>query len=113
MKYSIFHLIHLLSVFALVGTVVFAIAKPEQLVRKKVLMYSGISSLVVLITGFGLLGVMKLGVPPWSLVKVAVWLALSLLAGIAFRRPDKGSLFLWVCSVGVALALVMVSLKPI
>lgn len=110
MSYSLFHIIHLLSVFLLVGACVYAIAAAED--RKKVMMWSGIASLVVFISGFGLLGILKIGFPLWSWFKMASWLGLSVLAGLAYRMQGKKAALLYATFGLVALAVIMVSLKP-
>ena len=113
---NIFKIIHLLCLFALVGftglafATTFATSLREH--RKKILMWSGIASLGVFLTGFGLLGMEKFGMPVWSLVKTACWLLLSGLAGMALRKPEKVRFLSYVGGLVVAVALVMVFFKP-
>ena len=112
MNYSLFHLIHLLAIFSLVAVAVYAFARPVPEVRKKALMWSGIASLVVFLSGFGLLGILKAGVPVWAVVKAACWLFLSVVVGLAFRKPEKSRDLLLASGLVVAVALVMVVFKP-
>ena len=72
--FPIFYILHLLALFTLVGTIFAAIANPAPERRKPLLMYSGIASLVVMLTGFGLLGMLKYGCPGWAFVKILCWL---------------------------------------
>jgi hypothetical protein len=64
--------------------------------RKKILMWSGIASLVVMLTGFGMAGVQKIGFPLWINVKILCWLLISSLVGVYFRKPElKGKLLVF------------------
>jgi|GEM_PF-375517 len=105
------HIIHVLSVIVLTGAVFFACAAPLE-TRKRVLMWSGIASLVVLLSGWrlwqGLFG--WAGLWPW--VKTISWLGISAFSGIAYRRRDKAKLWIGLTLGLVVLALVMVYLKP-
>jgi len=105
------HILHVLSVTVLIGTVFFACAAPAE-TRKRVLMWSGIASLVVLLTGFrlwqGLYGLSGI----WAVVKMVCWLALSALGGIAYRRREKTKLWIGLTLALAAVALVMVYVKP-
>ncbi len=112
MSYSLFHIIHISFLFVLVGTLFAAFAAPQPENRKRCLMWSGISSLVVLVAGLGLMGIMKIGMPPWLWVKLVCWLLLSALAGIAFRKPEKVKQLLMCSLVLIVLAVFMVSVKP-
>jgi len=61
--------------------------------RKKILMWSGIASLGVMLTGFGMAGAQKIGFPVWLDIKILCWLLISSLVGIYFRKPElKGKL---------------------
>ena len=109
MSYSVFHFVHLGAVLLLAGVTFYAIAATDN--RKNLLRWSGIASLVVLISGFGLLGVSKMGFPLWAIVKVVVWLLLAAMAGMAFRISNKQTLvFSTVFLLLVASA--MVAFKP-
>lgn len=103
---------HLLSVTLLVGVVFGALAAPDPADRRRTMMFSGILALVAFVTGFGLLGRGGFGIPGWAVVKIACWLGLAALPGLAFRRPGQiGTLRL--LTVGaVFIAVGMVVLKP-
>ena len=89
-----------------------AFAAPGAELRRPVLMWSGIVSLLVFLTGFGMLGVLKLGFPGWAIVKIFCWLTLSAAAGIAFRKREHTRQILGVTVAALVLAVVMVTLKP-
>jgi hypothetical protein len=107
-----YQILHLSSIFVLVGTAIWAIANPVAGERKKALMISGIASLLALVGAFGLLHTTGLGFPMWAVVKLFVWLMLSALVGIAYRKPEKRKALLFVLIALVATALTMVAYKP-
>jgi len=110
---SIFYIIHVLSIATLFGTCIGACVAPVPESRKKMLMFSGIASLGVFITGFGMAGMLHFGFPGWILVKIACWLALSVVVGLFFRMPEKKASLIKISTLLVLLALVMVYVKPI
>jgi len=105
------HILHVLAVLVLVGTTFFACAAPAE-TRKRVLMWSGIASLGVLLTGFrlwqGLYGLAGV----WAIVKLVCWLGISAFGGLAYRRREKTKLWLGLTLALAAFALVMVYVKP-
>jgi hypothetical protein len=107
-----FHIIHVLAAFVLVGLTFVAFANPLPQLRRKVLMASGISSLFVIIAGFGLAGLLKYGFPVWILVKIVCWLGLSAMAGIAYRQPKKIPMLAGITLGLLVIALYMVYLRP-
>ena len=108
----IFHIIHVLAAFILFGLTFAAFANPLPLLRKKVLAASGIASLAVIIAGFGLTGLLKIGFPIWVIVKIICWLGLSAMAGMAYKQPKKIPLLLGSTIVLIVVALYMVYLRP-
>jgi hypothetical protein len=105
---KIFYIAHVFSIIALTGTVFSAAAAPIPSRRKKCLMWSGIASLGVFLTGFGLAGMMHYGFPLWIIVKIACWFLISGIVGMFFRKPQKASQFLITVMVAVVVALAMV-----
>lgn len=108
----IFHIFHVLSVIVLVGTTFAAFANPTELVRRKVLSASGVASLIAVISGFGLAGLLKVGFPLWLIVKIVCWLGLSAIAGITFRQPKKIPALAALTVAMVLIALVMIYFRP-
>lgn len=105
----IYQVLHVASGFLLTALTFRAFAAPTPETRKRILMLSGITSLVMLVGGFGLLA--KLGYKasePWVLAKIACWLGLSALAGIAFRKPEKTGMLSLIATVLIITAIVMV-----
>lgn len=112
MSYSFYHILHLVSLFYLAGVTFSAISNPTPEQRKKNLMISGIASLIVFVSGFGLVAKAQTGFPLWLIVKIICWLLLSALAGFAYRKKEMTKIlkisFLFI----ISLAVIMVSLKP-
>lgn len=111
MSPTVYHIIHVISLLALYGGTFYAFAAPAE-TRKATLALTGVASLLMLISGFGLLAKLQLGFPVWVIVKLVCWLGLSALGGIGYRRRGaigalKGTAF------GLAaVAVVMVYTKP-
>ncbi|KXU36426.1 hypothetical protein AXK11_04550 [Cephaloticoccus primus] len=103
--------LHVLAVLVLVGTTFFACAA-EPATRKRVLIWSGIASLVVLLTGTRLLQGLYGMEGGWAWVKMVCWLGISALGGVAYRRRKKAALWMGLTLALAALALVMVFVKP-
>ena len=105
------HIAHVFSVIALVATTFYACAgAPET--RKKVLMWSGIASLLVLLTGIRLWQGVYHFTGKWAVVKLVCWLALSAFAGVAYRKREKAGLWIGLALALTIVALVMVYVKP-
>ena len=107
-----YYVLHVGAAFVLFGVTFRAFARPDAETRRGVMISSGIASLIVLIAGVGLLHKLGYGFPGWVILKLVCWLALSALAGIAYRKPDKGGLLGWVATGVVVVALVAVYAKP-
>ena len=108
----LFHIVHVLAAFALVGLIFAAFANPLPLLRRKVLGASGVASLLVVIAGFGLAGLLKYGFPGWIIGKLICWLGLSAIAGIAYRQPKKIPLLAGVTGLLLVAALYLVYFRP-
>jgi hypothetical protein len=105
MSPTVYYILHVFSVLVLTGYTFYAFAAPAE-TRKKVMMITGIASLLALVGGFGLLTKLYNNqFAPWVIVKIVCWLGLSALAGIGYRKREKASVFM-----AVVLALVFVAL---
>ncbi|MEJ6601206.1 MAG: hypothetical protein ACKVI3_17285 [Verrucomicrobiia bacterium] len=112
MSPTFYQILHLLALIVVTGGVFYAFAgAPET--RKKVLMITGIASILQLVSGVGLLHKLGHGFPPWAIVKLVCWLALSALAGIGYRKRDKAGLFMTIIVAIIAVALVAVYKRAI
>lgn len=106
------HILHVLSVLGLTGTIFYAFAgAPES--RKRVMMWSGIASLLVLLTGLRMWQEFyHFHAGWWLMVKFVCWLGLSAMSGIAYRRRGAVGLLVVITLVLLAAALAMVYVKP-
>jgi len=106
------HVIHGAAVLVMVAYTFFAFAgAPET--KKRVMMITGIASLLVLLTGIrmwqGVFGFHAFG---WIIVKIVCWLGLSALTGMAYRKRDKANALMVVVLALAITALAMVYVKP-
>ena len=112
MSPAFYQILHLLSLIVVKGGAFYAFAgAPET--RKKVLMITGIASILQLVSGVGLLHKLGYGFPAWAIVKLVCWLALSALAGIGYRKREKSGLFMTIIVLIVGVALVAVYKRAI
>jgi hypothetical protein len=111
MSPTVYHIIHLVSLFVLFGYTFYAFAAPAE-TRKKVLMITGIASLLVLVSGFGLISkVYQNQFAAWMIVKLIAWLGLSALAGLGYRRRGAVGVFSIIAIVLALAAVVAVYAK--
>ena len=66
MKLAIYQIMHVGSLLMLTSFLFMAFANPDPSGRRKTLMWTGIFSLLMLVGGFGMLSVLKLGFLPGS-----------------------------------------------
>jgi uncharacterized membrane protein SirB2 len=104
-----YYLLHLFSLFVLTAHTFMAFANPDPANRKRTMMITGIATLLVLVSGFGLLAKLHSNqFQGWVIVKLVCWLLLSGLAGIVYRRPHlRGALS------ATALTLILVALTMV
>ncbi len=105
---KLYQVIHLVSVVFLVAITFRAFAAPTPESRRTNLMLSGIASFGALLGGFGLMAKLQLEWGPWLFVKIGCWLALSALAGIAYRKPESTKSLSWLAFALVVTAVLMV-----
>lgn len=111
MSPTFYHILHLLSLFVLAGYTFYAFAAAPE-TRKRVMMISGIASLLALVGGFGLQAKLAIGWPGWIIVKLVCWLGLSALAGFGYRRRGAAGTLAVVALALVLVAIVMVYTRP-
>lgn len=94
--YKLLHLTGLFSFFASTGgqLVHFMNGGAKQHPAKRFLAIGhGVGLLLALIGGFGMLGVMNIGFPPWSHGKIALWVLAGGISGLIVRFPQKAKIF--------------------
>jgi hypothetical protein len=111
MSPNFYYILHVISVMVLLAYTFYAFAAPAES-RKRVMMVTGIASLLALIGGFGLQAKLNYGFPGWLIVKLVCWLGLSALAGFGYRRRGAAGTLALVAVIWVVVAVVMVYLKP-
>ena len=106
-----YYILHVSSVLVLTAYTFYAFAAPLE-TRKRVMMITGIASLLALVGGFGLQAKLGYGFPGWIIVKLVCWLGISALAGVGYRRRGAVGTLALVAIVLLIVAVVMVYLKP-
>jgi hypothetical protein len=107
----VYYILHVVSLLVLFGYTFYAFAAPAE-TRKRVLMITGIASLLALVGGFGLQAKLAVGFPGWLIVKFACWLGLAALTGFGYRRREAAGTLAVVAIALAAVAVVMVYAKP-
>ncbi|HXQ81480.1 MAG TPA: hypothetical protein VN775_09220 [Opitutaceae bacterium] len=111
MTLNTYLVLHLSSIIVLLGYTFYAFAAPLE-TRRRVLTITGIAALLVIVSGVGMLHKLQLGFPGWAMVKIACWLGLSSIAGVAYRRRDQADLFMLIALVLAITAVSMVYVRP-
>ena len=112
MSPTFYSFLHVTSAILLVAGTFYAFAAPQD-TRKRMLMLTGIASLLTLIGGFGLLAKVYTNTfYLWVFIKIAGWLLLSALSGVAYRRRAKVQLWVILAIVAVVSNVAAVYFKP-
>ncbi len=111
MSLNTYLVLHLSSIIVLLGYTFYAFAAPSE-TRKRVMMITGVATLLILVTGFGMLHRLQLGFPGWAIVKLVCWLGLSAMGGLAYRRRAQADLFMMITFVLAITAVAMVFVRP-
>lgn len=103
MSYESYKVIHLAAIFVfLSGASALLLASPSGKLWKIV---TGVASLLILVTGMGLLARLHLAtsMPGWAIGLVVIWLILSMLGHIVAKRfPAQGARAYWI-TMGLAI----------
>ncbi len=118
--YEIIHVIGIAMLFVAIGGVAVHAAnggtKANTATRGIVSMTFGIGSFLIVLGGFGMMARLGLvrGMPPtWLIVKMLIWLALSGIVMVPYRRPQLAKPFLVLLPLLAGLAVYMAVYKPI
>ncbi len=76
------------------------------------MMWGGIASLLVVLTGARMWASLYGWHVGWPVVKAFCWLALSAMGGMAYRKRDQAGTFIVIAVVLATVAVAMVYLKP-
>lgn len=89
-KIALYHFLHVFSIMLLTGATLYVAANPQKHKKGKMMAITGILSLLALVGGAGMMAVMKYSWgTPWIIVKIVCWLALSAMAGMAYRKSKS------------------------
>lgn len=112
--YKVLHLLGVLLLFASLGGLLVqqlrggANGEGGRLPR----VTHGIALLLILVAGFGALAKLGVGLPPWAIAKLVVWLLLGA-APVAIRRlPGLAPLLWWALPILGAAAAFLAVYKP-
>lgn len=106
-------ILHVFALLVLTAQTFAAFANPAPENRKQTLILTGIASLLMLVSGFGMIAkIYQNHFYGWMIVKLVCWLAFSALAGLAYRKPHLRRTFSLVGFTALLIALVMVYTKP-
>ncbi|MBE2212684.1 MAG: hypothetical protein IAE82_02350 [Opitutaceae bacterium] len=113
-----YQILHVLSAMLLVGFVISACADPRPERKKSIMIITGVLSLLVLVGGFGLAmkihGISNpLKFTGWMVAKVVIWLLLSGMAGLAFRRSTIAGVLTLVTIALAGGAVYLVYARPV
>ena len=114
MKYEVYLLLHLVAFFSLflvIGALLAGSGHRGQ--KRMVMVLHGLSTLTLLVTGFGLMARIGLhSFPPWILFKLGAWVVLSFILPILVSRKIP-KIYLWIVAWGSGLcAVCAVIAKP-
>ncbi len=118
--YEVLHVIGIAALFMALGGVAVHAAnggdKSTSSTRRLVGTMHGVGALLILVGGFGMLA--RLGVlhgngfPAWLWIKIIVWVVLSALVMLPYRRPALARPFLLLLPVLAGVAVYMALYKP-
>lgn len=107
----IYQILHIVSLLILFGYTFYAFSAPAE-TRKRVMLITGIASLVALVAGFGLQAKLVGSFPGWLIVKIVCWLGLSAIAGLAYRRRGAARPLAAIAITLAIVAVIMVYRRP-
>ena len=118
--YEIIHVIGMAMLFVAIGGVAVHAAnggtKANSATRRLVSMVFAVGSFLILLGGFGMMARLGLvrGMPPaWLIIKMLIWLLLSGIVLLPYRRPALARPFLVLLPLLAGLAVYMAVYKPI
>ena len=113
MNLQLYHILHVFSLLVLTAQTYMAFANPAPENRKRTMMITGIATLLLVVSGAGMVARMGFSWSSgWIIVKVLCWIALSALAGLAYRKTQVRGLLSFIGLLLILIALVMVYTKP-
>ncbi len=109
-----YKLLHIFSLLVLTAHTFMAFANPDPINRKRTLIITGVASLLMLVSGYGMLHLEQIPYKAdWVMVKFVCWLGLSSLAGITYRRAHLRGMLSLIALLLLLTAAYMVTFRPI
>lgn len=123
MSYNLYRILHLLGIFMLFAAVGGAVlrkivegdagsARPKDRAARLVGITHGVALLLLLVTGFGLLAKLGLGLPGWAWAKLGVWLVMGAIVTLARRSAAAAGAIWWLLPLLGVLAAWLAIFKP-
>lgn len=123
MDYNLFRILHLLGIFllfaALGGIALRKVvegdagtAKPKDPAGRMAGITHGLALVILFVTGFGMLGVLKLGFPAWSWGKILIWLVLGAIVVPIRKSAAAAGRIWWLLPILGVLAAYLALYKP-
>lgn len=110
MSYSFYHILHIFCVVALVSSITLSLKGDST--KKSTKIATGISSLLLLVSGMGLLARIGSDFEPWVIGKLSIWLALGIIIPVTTKRfPEKKCLVFKIAMALLFVAIYLVSTK--
>jgi hypothetical protein len=111
MPYESYKLLHLAAIFVFLSSASLLLLAPSKGVLWK--MVTGISSLLILVAGMGMLHKGELGFPPWVQGKLVIWLAVTGLGHLVAKRfPAQAKKAYWIMMGLAIFAAALAIYKP-
>jgi hypothetical protein len=114
--YKILHLAAVLGLFGALGAVAVhagnGLAREQNALRRSVSALHGLSLLLILVSGFGMLARLDAGLPGWAIGKLVIWFAAGALLAVPYRAPGRARLVLWALPILGGLAAWLAISKP-
>jgi len=102
--YKLIHIFGILLLFlSLGGVAVYIInggSKATNSFRRNLAIFHGVGLALILISGFGMLAKLGIGMPPlWAWLKIGIWLILGAAIAFAQRKAGWAKLVFWLAPI--------------
>ena len=108
-----YQVLHVFSLLVLTAQTFLAFGNPDPANRKRTMMITGIAALLMLGSGFALLGLNKIPFSSgWVIVKFFCWVGVSALSGVVYRKAHLRGMLSLIALVLLLTAVTMVFFRP-
>ena len=110
MSYGFYHVLHIICVILFVSSFTLLLKGDKENKGAKIL--TGVTGLIIFISGMGLIAKAKLGFDTWAIGKLLIWLVLVTMIPITAKRFPKAKARVYNIAMGlVFVAVYLVSTK--